>query len=98
MDVRFEHRFHAGKKIQYTRTRQAVEHLVALFSGAYDTGVLQDRKVLGNRRYVRADHFGQLADAAFAAGKLVDDQKPRGMREGLQKPGAVLVGRRLPFL
>ena len=65
--ISLQHGLNAIEELRNTRDPQAVEHHVSSFLIGDDSRGLQQAQVLRDRRDIRADHLGQLANAPLAA-------------------------------
>ena len=59
-----------------------------------DSGISQLGEMPRDRGHFRADQPGELADAAFAAGQLLQHEQPAGVGQGLEDLGLLLGPRR----
>lgn len=65
-----------------------VKDLLATAVVDNEAGGAEDGEMIGDGRDIGADEGGEIRDAAFAAGKLVDDEEAAGMAQGLEDIGA----------
>jgi hypothetical protein len=77
----------ALEKVHHARGHEPVEDLGAAFVIFDDAGISQDGEVAGHGGHFGADHGGEFADAAFAAGQLIHNEESTGMSEGFEDLG-----------
>jgi len=77
-----EHRFNTSEKIENTGCLKRIEYLVAAFGVTDYSGIPENRKMTGYGRDVISYQRGQVTDASFTFLQLLDNKKPRWVREG----------------